>query len=104
MDAPLAQIQTLASRRDVRITDHARDEMDAESITLADVFDAIATGQILENYPDHRRGACCLLCGSTGHGRALHIVCTTARPLLIIVTVYEPLPPKWITPTERRQT
>ncbi len=35
-------------------------------------------------------------------GRTLHIVCTTAQATLIIITVYEPLPPKWTTPTQRR--
>jgi hypothetical protein len=56
----------------------------------------------LENYPEHRRGACCLLSGFTHGGRRIHIVCTTARPVLIIITVYEPRPPKWVTPTRRR--
>jgi hypothetical protein len=32
----------------------------------------------------------------------VHVVCTTARPVLIIITVYEPRLPKWLTPTNRR--
>jgi hypothetical protein len=63
---------------------------------------AIATGQILENDPLHRRGACCLLHGHTRNGRALHAVCTSSHPLLILITVYEPKAPKWVTPTQRR--
>ncbi|MBI3972422.1 MAG: DUF4258 domain-containing protein [Chloroflexi bacterium] len=57
---------------------------------------------MLENYPEHRRGACCLIGGTTSTGRPIHVVCTTARPMLIIITAYEPQPPKWITPTQRR--
>ncbi len=34
-------------------------------------------------------------------GRNLPIVCTTAQPVLIMVTVYQPQRPKWVTPTER---
>jgi hypothetical protein len=56
---------------------------------------------VLENYPEHRRGACCLLYGRAANGRHLHVVCTTAQPVLIVITVYEPRPPRWITPTQR---
>lgn len=101
VNAMLAEIQAQTIRRAMRITDHAREEMEAEAITLAEVREAIAIGQIIENYPDHRRGACCLLCGLSTQGRFLHVVCTTSLPLLVIITVYVPTPPKWISPTER---
>jgi hypothetical protein len=86
----------------IRVTQHAQQEMVLEDITLDEVLETIETGQILENYPEHRRGACCLLNGITRSERPLHIVCTTARSMLIIITVYEPKPPKWITPSKRR--
>ncbi|RLG59392.1 MAG: DUF4258 domain-containing protein [Candidatus Hydrothermarchaeota archaeon] len=101
VEAVLKQIRAQAAKEHIRITYHAHQEMVEEEITLDEVLEAIATGQILENYPEHRRGACCLLNGHTRDGRPLHIVCTTARPVLIIITVYEPKPPKWITPTQR---
>jgi len=82
------------------VIDKAR-EMAEERITLDELLEALNRGQILENYPVHRRGACCLLHGVTDTGRHLHVVCTTERPALIIITVYEPGPPKWVTPTER---
>ncbi len=98
----LARIQAQAAAEILRITAHARDEMRDEAILLDEVLEAIATGQILENYPAHRRGACCLLAGQTTGGRPLHIVCTSAQPVLVIITVYEPQPPKWLTPIQRR--
>ncbi|MBI3394168.1 MAG: DUF4258 domain-containing protein [Nitrospirae bacterium] len=70
---------------------------------LDDVLHAIVGGKILENYPDHRRGSCCLVSGSSRQGRPLHVVCTTAQPVLVIITVYEPKTPKWMTPSQRRQ-
>lgn len=57
-----------------------------ENIDLKEVMGAVATAQIIENYPEHRRGPCCLLNGQTERGRPLHIVCTTAQPSLIIIT------------------
>ena len=73
----------------------------AEDISLQDVFEALAQGEILEDYPEHRRGPCCLVGGFTERGRPLHVVCTTAQPMLIAITVYEPRPPKWPTPMRR---
>lgn len=99
----LNRIRAQAAAENIRITQHAQQEMVEEDITLDEVLEVIATGEILENYPKHRRGACCLLNGFTRGGRPIHIVCTTAQPVLIIITVYEPKPPKWVTPTQRRQ-
>lgn len=103
LEVVLKRIRAQANVENIRVTQHAQQEMAEENIMLNDVLEAIATGQILENYPEHRRGACCLLNGLTQNGRPLHIVCTTARPILIIITVYEPKPPKWITPIQRRR-
>ncbi len=81
VDPLLARIQIQAAARAIRITDHAREEMEEESITLAEVLEAIANGQVIENYPDHKRGSCCLLYGLTTRQRPLHVVCTTSLPL-----------------------
>lgn len=99
----LRRIQSQAESENIRVTQHAQQEMAEEDVSLDDLLDAIASGQILENYPEHRRGACCLVFGTTGNGRPLHIVCTTERPVLIVITVYQPKPPKWPTPTQRRR-
>jgi hypothetical protein len=102
MGVALVRIQAQAFARAIRVTDHTREEMEAEAITQAEVLEAITAGQIIENYPDHQRGACCLLSGRTAKGRPLHVVCTTSLPLLVIITVYVPTPPKWTNPTERK--
>lgn len=101
VDEILAGIQIQSAARAIRITDHAREEMEAEAITLAEVREAIIAGQIIEHYPDHKHESCCLLYGLTAQRRPLHVVCATSLPLLVIITVYMPIPPKWISPTER---
>ena len=98
----LDRIQAQARVGDLRVTQHAQQEMIEEQISLDDVVEAISQGIVLEDYPQHRRGACCLVYGRTRAGRAVHVVCTSAQPTLIIITVYEPKLPKWITPTQRR--
>ena len=98
----LGRIQVQSRAEILHITRHAQQEMVEEDISLDNLLETISQGQILEDYPQHKRGACCLLSGLTAEGRAIHVVCTTARPTLIIITAYEPKPPKWVTPTQRR--
>ena len=99
----LNRIRNQARAGNIRVTLHAQQEMVEEGVSLDDVLEAISHGQVLEDYPNHRRGACCLLNGLTSEGQAIHVVCTTDRPTLIIITVYEPSLPKWVTATQRRQ-
>ena len=98
----ISDVRSLAASGNVKITQHAAQEMAEEDILLDDVMFAISKAQLLEDYPDHRRGACSLIYGKDARLRDIHIVCTTAHPTLIIVTVYLPRPPKWIAPTQRR--
>lgn len=97
----LARIKAQAAEGKFRVTQHAQQEMVEEAIGLAELLEAIERGEILEDYPEHRRGACCLLSGTAEEGRPLHVVCTTAQPLLVSITAYEPGAPKWLTPRTR---
>lgn len=86
----------------IRISHHAQEEMVADEVTLDNVAEVILSGQIVENYPTHRRGSCCLINGVMQNNQPLHVVCSTNREILIIITVYVPTLPKWLTPTQRR--
>ena len=97
----LNRIRSQAAAEEVRVTQHAQQEMVEEGIGLDEVLQAIQSAEVLEPYPEHKRGPCCLLVGSTQHERWLHVVCTMAQPILVIITVYEPKLPKWATPTQR---
>lgn len=101
MDTVLRVIKGHVAKLNFRVTQHAQQEMAEENILLDEVLEALLSAKVLEDYPQHRRGPCCLVFGHTSAERPLHIVCTTARPLLIIITVYEPKPPKWESPTQR---
>src|ERR1039457_2689786 len=87
----------------IRFTLHAHQEMVAENFSLDDVLAGLSQSELLENYPGHKRGACALFNGTTLDGRPVHIVCTTDHPVLIVLTVYEPKLPKWLTPTQRNR-
>ena len=55
----LEQLRRQAATWNVRLTQHAHQEMVEEEITLDELLEAIVGGQVLENYAEHRRGACC---------------------------------------------
>lgn len=100
-DAITARLRTQSATDAIRVSLHAHQEMVEEDITIEQVQEVLADGRVLENYPDHKRGPCCLLCGQAGDGRYVHVVCTTALEVAIIITVYEPSPPKWLNPFAR---
>jgi hypothetical protein len=77
--------------------------MVAAGFSVDDVLAGLSNGELLEDYPSHKRGACALFGGVAPSGRPVHIVCTTANPMLIVITVYEPKPPKWLTPKQRNR-
>ncbi len=61
----LEHIRGLARNEAVRVTQHAQQEMAEDGVTLDQVLATIAVGSIIEYYPEHRRGAGCLINGLT---------------------------------------
>ena len=100
-DEIVRDIRRRAAGESILVTQHGQQEMVEEAIVLDDVLEALRGCRLLEDYPVHLRGACCLVLGYTQAGRPLHIVCTTSLATLVIITVYEPRLPKWSSPTER---
>lgn len=66
--------------------------------------EAIANGEVIEDYPEDKYGPTCLILGFTQAGRALHVQCSyPSRVLVKIVTLYEPDPEAWIDFKVRRR-
>ena len=75
---------------------HATRQAIARGVQSAEVAEAIQAGEVVENYPNDKYGPTCLVSGWTAAGRALHIQCShPSRPLVKIVTLYEPDPAEW---------
>ena len=87
--------------KQLKISLHAAEEALAEHITRPEIEAAMLSAQLLEDYPDWWLGPSCLIYGQTDAGRGLHIVASYSGLPVTIITVYEPRPPKWITPTRR---
>jgi hypothetical protein len=99
--AVLERLRTQFAAADYLVSLHAPREIEDEAISTQEIEAALAHGQVLENYPDAKRGPCCLIGGDGGQKRHIHVVVTTEHQPPIIITVYQPKPPKWASPTER---
>jgi hypothetical protein len=94
----LKEIQGKVLRRQYEFSRHAVDQSIIREIAVAELEEAISNrAEIIEDYPDDKYGPSCLILGFTWAGRPLHVQCSyPSRPLIKIVTVYEPDPDLWI--------
>ncbi|OQX12636.1 MAG: hypothetical protein BWK76_17390 [Desulfobulbaceae bacterium A2] len=83
---------------------HAVDQSILRNISVDEFEEALLRNiEIVEDYPDDKYGSSCLVLGYTGSGRALHALCSyPSRPILKIITLYEPDPGKWLDDRIRR--
>lgn len=71
--------------------------------TRLSLREAIATSEVIEDYPTDKYGPSCLLLGFTLADRPLHAqVSYPERPLIKVVTVYQPDEKRWIDHRHRR--
>jgi hypothetical protein len=82
---------------------HAVDQSIIRYVSVQEIREAFANSEIIEDYPDDKYGPSCLVLGFTLAGRPLHIRCSyPSRPLVKLVTLYEPDPDLWIDFRTRR--
>ena len=75
---------------------HAVDQSILRRIRVHEIKEAIANGQLVEDYPQDKYGPSCLISGKTQLERTIHIQCSyPSRALIKIITVYEPNPELW---------
>lgn len=96
MEQFLEKIRRVA-RKKIIYTEHALDEMNAEEeiISCDEIRDAIFKGEIIEDYPEDKRGHSCLMQALTFKKRYIHIVCSPKESCLGIITAYVPALGRW---------
>ena len=76
---------------------HAVDQSLIRRISVQELREAIANGEIMEDYSQDKYGPSSLILGFTEEGRPLHIQCSyPSRPLVKIITLYQPERSLWI--------
>lgn len=82
---------------------HATDQSIKRNVSVSETKEAINGGEVIEDYPHDKYGPSCLVFGRTSTGRPLHVQCSyPSRPLVKIITLYEPNPTRWIDYRKRR--
>ncbi|MDJ0898477.1 MAG: DUF4258 domain-containing protein [Xenococcus sp. MO_188.B8] len=71
-------------------------------ITTKEVAIVVATGELIEDYPDDVRGHSCLLLGYGIEDRVIHVVCSPKEDYLAIITAYLPNENQWSSDFKRR--
>ncbi len=96
--ALLDDIRVKIAARQYEFSKHAVDQTIIRGISVAEPEEAISSrGEVIEDYPEDKYGPSCLILGFSMAGRPLHIQCSyPSRPLIEIVTVYEPDRDLWI--------
>jgi len=75
---------------------HAVDQSIIRRISVRELREAIAVGEVIEDYPDDKYGPSCLIYGRTRDGRAIHVQCShPSRSMVKVITLYEPDPDRW---------
>jgi|FaiFalDrversion2_1042247.scaffolds.fasta_scaffold00632_3 hypothetical protein len=103
MAADLSTIRRAIGSGDYLLTRHALSRLASLGVTLAQMEEAFGDDEpeVLEDYPHHRRGPCCLLLGWDRSGRPQHCVAGYGGSRLS-VTIYEPDPRQWVDYRRRR--
>lgn len=97
------QIRLKIAQDQFEFSKHAVNQSILRHISVEELREAMANGEIIEDYPEDKYGPSCLILGFTLAGRPLHIQCSyPSRPLIKIITLYEPNPNLWVDFKTRR--
>ncbi len=89
-------IRDKITAEEFEFSQHAVDQSLLRGIAVREVREAIASGEVIEDYPQDKYGPSCLIFGFTASDRPIHIQCSHAtRGSVKIITLYEPDPNRW---------
>ena len=98
------QLRSKVAANQFEFTKHALDQSILRNITVQELREAIAEGEVIEDYPKDKYGPSCLIFGRTKSDRAIHIQCSyPSREIIKIITLYQPDPEQWIDYKVRRK-
>ena len=82
---------------------HAVDQSIVRHISVQELREAVESGEVIEDYPNDKYGPSCLILGFTATARPIHVQCSyPSRPLIKVITLYDPDPEQWIDFRRRR--
>lgn len=105
MESLIEEIRYKIDEEQFEFSKHAIDQSLFRKIRVQEIREVVQNEQIIEDYPNDKYGPSCLIGGLTLNDRPIHIQCSyPSRPLVKIITLYEPNPLRWNENfTQRRQ-
>lgn len=98
------EIRAKVAAGNFEYTQHAVDQSILRRISVQELREVIATSEVIEDYPNDKYGPSCLLLGFTKTGRPIHVQGSDPiRPVLKIITLYEPDANQWIDLRQRKR-
>ena len=79
-------IKKQVEKGDYQLKLHAVERASIRGIDPLEVKEALVNGEIIEDYPEDKRGHSCLVYGKTRMGRDIHVLCGMAYDMLWIIT------------------
>lgn len=90
----------------VRVSQHGMQELSDDGISLAAVIAGVEKALVVEDYPDHPRGACVLCLQRDDTEQPVHILWGLAArtpDVATIITGYRPDPNRWMDDLKTRK-
>jgi hypothetical protein len=98
-------IKRLARLRNVVVSQHGHRRIAQRNLLIMDIVDGVATGTVIEDYPNHHAGPALLMLQHDGNGQPIHVVwgleLGSIEPA-VIVTAYRPDSMRWSADFRRR--
>ena len=91
----ISDLHSLCNDESIAITKHAKNRLIERGITVADIQNAIQTGEVIKQYEDDKPFASCLLLGLTENNEYIHVVASIDCEYLYIITAYYPDVGEW---------
>ncbi len=106
MNKTLGLLKNLVRKREVVISVHGYEELEADRLKVRDIVAGINDAEVLEYYPDFHKGPCILVLQQDTKKNPVHVVWGVSKGTqtpAVVVTAYRPDPTKWTKDFRRRK-
>ena len=100
------KLLNLVQRGEMMVSEHGYEEIAADDIRVRDIVSGVANAEVIEDYPEYRKGPCVLVLQSDRDWRPIHAVWGIPRGFsspAVLITAYRPNPERWTDDFRRRK-